>query len=97
MGDALFGKVVVELFDEGARAVAPSTQCLCSHGAGAECPRTAKNFRWICSGDKGKGKSGVKVHYKVRAVRARNDVAHACTQHKGSPVHRVAPGKVCCV
>jgi peptidylprolyl isomerase len=27
------------------------------------CPRTAKNFRWICSGEKGKGKSGKKMYY----------------------------------
>jgi hypothetical protein len=45
MGDALLGRVVLELFDD-------------------DCPRTSKNFRWICSGDKGKGTSGVKIHYK---------------------------------
>lgn len=59
MGDALFGKVVIELFDD-------------------DCPRTAKNFRWICSGDKGKGKSGVKVHYKV----SRGSASVCCATHR---------------
>jgi cyclophilin family peptidyl-prolyl cis-trans isomerase len=29
-----------------------------------DCPITAKNFTCLCTGEKGRGKSGVKLHYK---------------------------------
>lgn len=38
-----------------------------------ECPRTAKNFRTICSGEKGKGKGGVKMWYQGSPI-------HRCVQ-----------------
>jgi hypothetical protein len=61
-------------------------------------PKTAENFRALCTGEKGVGRSGKPLHFKVRQSTGRVrffDHAGSVDDSQGSTFHRVIPEFMC--